>query len=415
MATIKFLIRSKSNPSKIYVRVRDGKVLDLKTPTHWHIDPQQWNAKSGKPKSTDNKELKSLYKSMNLLYAKILAYLNAKNSANVSSNDLIQLINPHNKPVNPNAIPTTLLKYYEYYIENLNNQLALNKITQSTIKKYKVVLRILERLELHYKETYKIAEVNLSFIRKFEQFSLETMKYSPNTIGRAIKFVKTVCRNARLNGIETHLQLDAIKGYTKKTQFIILTTDELRQISEVKLQHNYQDNARDWLLISCYTGQRVSDFLRFNKEMIVSIKSSKDKSIDMIEFTQQKTKKIIKLPISSEVRKLLDKKKGYFPKQISDQKYNLYIKEVCKVAGINDMVEGSKLDTETKRKKAGKYEKWELVTSHIGRRSFASNYYGQIPTPMIMYATGHSTEQMLLKYIGKTNDDKALELAQYLK
>ena len=30
---------------------------------------------------------------------------------------------------------------------------------------------------------------------------------------------------------------------------------------------NYE-NAKDWLIISCYTGQRISDFMRFGKSMI---------------------------------------------------------------------------------------------------------------------------------------------------
>ena len=65
------------------------------------------------------------------------------------------------------------------------------------------------------------------------------------------------------------------------------------------------------------------------------------------------------------------------------------------------------------RKTTGEYEKWELVSSHIGRRSFATNYYGKIPTVFLKYATGHKTEEMFLKYIGKKSQDMALELSEY--
>ena len=35
------------------------------------------------------------------------------------------------------------------------------------------------------------------------------------------------------------------------------------------MPHDYLVNAKDWLLIACYTGQRVSDYLRFTSSMIV--------------------------------------------------------------------------------------------------------------------------------------------------
>ena len=65
------------------------------------------------------------------------------------------------------------------------------------------------------------------------------------------------------------------------------------------------------------------------------------------------------------------------------------------------------------RKVTGTYQKWELVSSHIGRRSFATNFYGEIPTVLLMSATGHTTEAMFLEYIGKTQTQQAKELAKY--
>ncbi len=65
------------------------------------------------------------------------------------------------------------------------------------------------------------------------------------------------------------------------------------------------------------------------------------------------------------------------------------------------------------RKQDGNFEKWELVSSHICRRSFATNHYGKLPTPVIMAVTGHSTERMFLTYIGKTAKDNAESLMAY--
>ena len=70
-------------------------------------------------------------------------------------------------------------------------------------------------------------------------------------------------------------------------------------------------------------------------------------------------------------------------------------------------------DSKIFRKKTGMYKKYDLITSHIGRRSFASNFYGKIPTTYLIYVTGHSTEAMFLNYIGKSNKDLALEITNY--
>jgi integrase len=95
---------------------------------------------------------------------------------------------------------------------------------------------------------------------------------------------------------------------------------------------------------------------------------------------------------------------------------NDYIKIVCEKVGINEDVEGSKT-TEIKkkvwRKIKGIYKKHELVSTHICRRSFATNHYGKLPTPVIMAVTGHTTEKMFLNYIGKTAKDNAETLSKF--
>ena len=109
----------------------------------------------------------------------------------------------------------------------------------------------------------------------------------------------------------------------------------------------------------------------------------------------------------------MKKYNGNFPRKISDQKYNEHIKKVCEAAEINEPTHGIKFDHETKAKVEKEYAKWELVSSHIGRRSFATNNYGKIPTSFLMYITGHTTEAMFLTYIGKSNKDIAMELTNY--
>jgi integrase len=60
-------------------------------------------------------------------------------------------------------------------------------------------------------------------------------------------------------------------------------------------------------------------------------------------------------------------------------------------------------------------EKWEVLSSHVGRRSFATIFYGKIPTPLLMEATGHTTERMFLQYINSADMNRASSLGDYFE
>lgn len=182
------------------------------------------------------------------------------------------------------------------------------------------------------------------------------------------------------------------------------------------MPNNYLDNARDWLIIACFTGQRVSDYLNFKDDMITTTDDGKR----YIEFKQQKTGKQMRIPILKEVEAVLEKNDGKFPRSLSDVNFNLFIKQVCKIAGLDENIKGSlstKIGEDEKgdsiyRDVIGTYPKWQLVTSHIGRKSFATNFYSKIPIGTLMFCTGHKTQQQLLEYISKTDNEQAESTAE---
>jgi hypothetical protein len=57
--------------------------------------------------------------------------------------------------------------------------------------------------------------------------------------------------------------------------------------------------------------------------------------------------------------------------------------------------------------------KHEFISSHIGRRSFATNHYGKVPTTYLIGITNHSTEAQFLNYIQKAESDLAKDAHQY--
>jgi integrase len=125
-----------------------------------------------------------------------------------------------------------------------------------------------------------------------------------------------------------------------------------------------------------------------------------------IRYTQSKTGKQVDIPLHNDVLEILSNRGG-FPRAISDQKFNDYIKLVCKSdkVKLNETIYGTRQNPKTHIKEVGYFEKWQLVRSHICRRSFATNHYNKLPNKLIMAVTGHSTEKMLLNYIGETEND----------
>ncbi|WP_369753333.1 phage integrase SAM-like domain-containing protein [Flavobacterium sp. WC2409] len=317
--------------------------------------------------------------------------------------------NPKKNDATAETIPINLIEYFDYYIKYKENYPS-----DVLIRKYRVLQKKLMRFQTHRNKAILIKDVNKRFKLEFSEYC-ESQQYSRITIQRDFAEVKTICIDARTKGIETSLELDKLSFPRLKATNIFLTFDEIKAIENIEKSKltDSLENAKDWLIISCYCGQRVSDFMRFTADMI-RIENGKS----LIEFTQKKTNKIMTVPLHPKIIEILNKRSGAFPYAISDQKYNDYIKTVCEVAELTQIVNGSKkIETAPKsgiyRKVTKDYRKCDLVSSHVGRRSFASNFYGTIPTTYLIYVTGHSTEAMFLSYIGKSNKDLALEITNY--
>jgi integrase len=112
----------------------------------------------------------------------------------------------------------------------------------------------------------------------------------------------------------------------------------------------------------------------------------------------------VDIVVHPSVKEIINRLNG-FPRPISDVKFNKYIKELCKRVELNNDEEGFKMNSETMRKEKGIFPKYELVTSHICRRSYATNHYFKLPNKLIMKVTGHATERQFLDYIGEIDDN----------
>jgi hypothetical protein len=109
----------------------------------------------------------------------------------------------------------------------------------------------------------------------------------------------------------------------------------------------------------------------------------------------------------------LGKYDNILPKPISNQKTNLFLKEICQMLPVLNEI------TEIEFTKAGakvyeNYRKYELISTHTARRSFATNAYLAKQQPLnIMAVTGHLTEKSFNRYIRVTPMEKARLFKQH--
>lgn len=400
--TFQFFLPKRNLSKNLYLNITDAsRNINYHFNTHLQMNENEWDFQLERPKNIYLKKQKLLNEKINLLKLEIKEYIEKKSTQvkSVSQRSLSKKIREICARREDQFPENSLLYYMQAYIKSKENL-----ICKSTFKRYNVFFKLLVRFEAHMTERMMVDTLSSDFTKDFIQFGKKE-KYSDNTIYRTIHFVKTILNFAERKGIRTSVREIVVKRKKQNKEMITLTEKEILMIKSTTVP-SVLEIAKDWLIISCYTGQRFSDFINFSSEQLVEI----EKKI-CIKFTQQKTRKSVMLPLHPIVLNILNKYDDQFPRRMDINEYNNAIKEIAKLSNLDELV--------NTRKRCGfrandiEVEKWKAISSHIGRRSFATNFYGKIPTPLLMEATGHSTEQMFLKYINPVNTDRILSLGKY--
>lgn len=408
MATIKFLLRGKTEKTSIYLRLSIGRGNTPRRKTGLFINPKEWNEKISFPKK-NTARAKQIKLTLKKLEPHILDRYNVDYPKGVTingewlGNEIDDFFNQGRNKTDLNKV-TEYIKHFNTTVDLKPNAKGGIGLSKSRINDYKTLLRLMTEFE--GKTPLLIKNIHIAFRSKFLKWMMDKKKYSKGYTGRMLGNLKTVCLDAEMNGIETHSQLKKVSGFKVKNEFIIyLTVSELETIENAELPHPYLENARKWLLLGCNIGQRGNDLLNLTEDNFVIRNGLK-----VIELEQQKTGKNVTIPVLATTAEII---KDGLPYKISLQKFNDYIKEVCRIAGLKTITKAKKANPKNDRHITGEFEKWELVASHICRRSFATNLYGILPTPLIMQITAHSNEKTFYGYIGKNSFDYAQQIADF--
>ena len=269
-------------------------------------------------------------------------------------------------------------------------------LSNNSIRNLKRFYDLIQEFESDFGQSIMLDTIDHMLVNAFKEWLLTEKEYSLNNAGLQLKLLKMICKEAERMSINVNPYTRHIESFTQKSKDRVLQTISFEEIKQIKVLRDLPstlENARKWILIGLYIGQRVSDLLNLKPSQLRFIESGV-----YIDINQQKTDKYVTVGVvDKEVIQIL---KQRFPYAISAQLFNRQIKQICQIAGLNDMVSGYKLCPKTRRKRLGTHPKYSLISSHDLRRSFATNYFGKIETPILMQITGHSKESTFLSYIG---------------
>jgi integrase len=192
------------------------------------------------------------------------------------------------------------------------------------------------------------------------------------------------------------------KVLTETVHKIYLSETELIEIYNLNLSGDKRlERVRDLFLVGCWTGLRFGDLVNIAPENVVGNK---------ISIKTQKTGEVVVIPLHWMVKSIMKRYADYpnsLPPAISNTKMNKYLKEIAsQVPCLQEKVrvsitKGGRLITETK-------SKWEMVSTHTCRRSFATILYLEgISSLTIMKLTSHKSEKVFLSYLKASAEDNA--------
>lgn len=339
----------------------------------------------------------------------------------------------------------TLIQWIEEYIRQCQTGERLKQGDTKTVSPGYVnsIRGTLEQLKAYQEKRHVVIDfddVTMDFYDDWRRFFLQKTDkkgnprpYSPNTIGKHVKNLKTFLYAAKLMKLTTNTDFESKRfaASSKDVENVYLTDARVQQMYETdfedektikRLMKQAPDDherdilrdqltrrtpkllneAKDIFVVGCLTGQRVSDYKRINESMYRTLSDGND----YIYLQQDKTGKWIYIPLDIRIRAILEKYGGKLP-HIYDQDLNERIKVIGRLLGWREKGGITELHGMMEVETTKLF--YDCIKTHTARRTFATNAYKRkISLSSIMVITGHSSERQLRKYLKLDNEEKAI-------
>lgn len=314
--------------------------------------------------------------------------------------------------------------FFDYWSEFVAEKGKANEWTTATYQKFDALKNHITQ----WNKNVSFDNFNEKGLTAFVDFMREHLGMLNSTIGKQLGFLKWFLRWASVKGYNEQRAFLTfnLKLKTARNKLIFLDWQELMTVynfeipangTEVTLKDtatgkNYAKTVhdagalkktRDIFCFCAFTSLRYSDAVRLKRSNIDAGKMT---------ITTKKTNDTLTIELNKYALSILEKYKDTtFPDgkalpQISNQKMNEYLKDLCELAGINQQI------TQTYYRGNERFDitrpKYALMGTHAGRRTFICNALMLgIPPQMVMKWTGHSDYKSMKPYIDVTDAAKA--------
>lgn len=415
--------------TSVYLRFRqmkDGKRADLKYFPGITVDPNDWLQKKQRIRENSDEDIDTNKKLVKI--KKVVESIVESFDIYTLDNKKFEKIIEDSLKNKKKPVRTSFFAYCDQFFQDKKDESGYNKTKniQTTIKKLR---------EFNPKLSFE--EVNDQFYREFIK-DLRNKQYAENYVSKHITNLRRIMTQATKDKINTCLDFREFKRKNEEVYNVYLTEQEVENIYNLKLvlsgdlKEDYKkyidcldenipdwtdkqfiqilnlrikalDRARKLFVIGCWTGLRCENYLNIDPAIQV------DPSGKFLQAIANKNGPKLLIPLHRIVREIIA---DGWPETISGQKLNDHVKTLGRLAGIKENVmfartEGGTRVTHVK-------QKYEMITSHTARRSFATNLFMRdVPAHVIRAVTGHKSEREFLKYIKAVPEQLSRKLADY--
>ena len=352
-----------------------------------------WDPKSGRGKG-QTKEALQLNRYLDSIKGQMIMHYHSLSEAN----EVVTASMVRDAFLGTNIKSNTLLAVFEEFNDRQEKLIGID-LAQSTFNKYDLTYRRLkEFLKVKMrKNDILLCQVDRNFVMDFEaylkiEYSLDTN--SSEKLMRIFKRITTMCfKNGQMP--KDPFCDHKLKKVKKDRGY--LTKSELESIIDYKPDNKRLEKVRDIFLFCCFTRYDYSTTAALTDKNIVT---DDDGSI-WIETHRIKTGtlskvKLLDIPLSILKKYELKRDGDFLLPVMSNAKYNLYLKEIASICGIE-----------------------KNVTSHLARHTFATTvtYANGVSIESISKMLGHtkiSTTQIYARIVDKTVSNEMDKLAQTL-
>lgn len=327
-----------------------------------------------------NNRLGDLEKQLNDIEAQLLA-----ESGHKSQFSTTDIVNRFRGPQEPRKAPKSLTQAVTGIVDDMEAKKLLTPqgkvYEKNSIRAHRTAIGMLERWQKqHY--PLNLDQLNDQKVREYHAW-MTAENYSKNNIAQNLK-----CLRRWVNLLDERGLVDNKPKITtnwEDTSLWALYQSEIDGLQNCTMPHEYLENARKLMVIQCYTCVRVSDLGKLQAAV----------TGDKFAFRTKKGSTVVVIPILPAVQEIIA---TGWPRTISKQRYNDYMKKVCRIAGIDREVSETRTVGGVEKEFFGPI--YEMIASHRLRGTGITMMIRMgIPDRIIMQISGHRTLTAFRRYV----------------